>query len=360
MTDQDLVERVKQGAAAWNTWRKQHPDVKLDLSRADLRGTDLRGADLSDANLSDANLSDANLSDANLSRADLSDANLSRANLRGADLRRANPSDANLSDADLRRADLRGAYLNGADLSDADLRGANLRGAYLNGAYLSGTILNGAYLNGAYLSGTTLANLDLRPVQGLIEIRHEGPSVVSLHSIHLPQDGSALHFLRGVGIPDEWIDFYRATMMQPIQYHSVFISYSSDDESISKRLHADLQANGVRCWFAPHDLKPGDYFREKIDEAIHMQDKLLLILSEKSVKSKWVKYEANRALDREVNQERMILFPVRLDETILHTNDRWAVDIRSRRHISDFTNWKDHTTYQRSFYQLLRQLQADT
>src|SRR5450432_1971334 len=210
------------------------------------------------------------------------------------------------------------------------------------------------------LRGTILADLDLRSVQGLIEIRHLGPSVVSLHGIQLPQDGSALHFLRGAGIPDEWIDFYRSTMMQPIQYQSVFISYSSDDESISKRLHADLQANGVRCWFAPHNLKPGDFFRQEIDKAIHLQDKLLLILSEHSIQSTWVEYEVNHAIDREIAQKRTILFPLRVDETVLHTKDQWAADIRSRRHIGNFTNWKDHTTYQCSFDQLLKQLKADT
>jgi TIR domain/Pentapeptide repeats (8 copies) len=310
MANQNQVKGVKQGAAAWNTWRKQHPHVKLDLNRANLIRSKLSGADLSNADLNCANLMGANLMGANLSGADLSV-----------------------------------AHLNGASLMDANLSGADL---------------SNAHLNGASLWRTTLANLDLRSVQGLIEICHRGPSVVSLHSIQLPHDGSALHFLRGAGIPEEWIGFYRATMMQPIQYQSVFISYSSDDESISKRLHADLQANGVRCWFAPHDLKPGDYFREKIDEAIHLQDKLLLILSEKSVTSKWVKYEVNRALDREVNQERTILFPIRLDETVLHTKDQWAADIRSRRHIGNFTNWEDHTTYQRSFDQLLKQLKADT
>jgi hypothetical protein len=68
----------------------------------------------------------------------------------------------------------------------------------------------------------------------------------------------------------------------------------------------------------------------------------------------------NRAIDREIAQKRTILFPLRIDETILHTNDHWAADIRSRRHIGNFTNWEDHTTYQRSFDQLLKQLKADT
>jgi hypothetical protein len=49
-------------------------------------------------------------------------------------------------------------------------------------------------------------------------------AIVQLHTVQLPQDGSMLHFLRGTELPDEWIDFYRAQMMQPIVYHSCFIS----------------------------------------------------------------------------------------------------------------------------------------
>ena len=103
-------------------------------------------------------------------------------------------------------------------------------------------------------------------------MEHQGPSLVQLHTVQLPQDGSALHFLRGVGIPDAWIALYRAEMMYPVQYHSLFISYSNQDYMLASRLHADLQAKGVRCWFAPEDLKIGDKIRPRIDEAIHLQD----------------------------------------------------------------------------------------
>ena len=37
-----------------------------------------------------------------------------------------------------------------------------------------------------------------------------------------------------------------------------------------------------------------------------------------------------------------------------------VVSDSSRRHIGNFTNWRDYTTYQRSFDQLLKQLKADT
>jgi hypothetical protein len=52
-----------------------------------------------------------------------------------------------------------------------------------------------------------------------------------------------------------------------IEFYSAFISYSSKDEALAKRLYADLQAKGVRCWFAPEDLKIGDKFSTEIDRA---------------------------------------------------------------------------------------------
>ena len=56
-------------------------------------------------------------------------------------------------------------------------------------------------------------------------------------------------------------------------------------------LYADLQARGVRCWFAPHDIQGGRKIHEQIDEAIRVYDKLLLILSDASMNSSWVKTE---------------------------------------------------------------------
>lgn len=202
--------------------------------------------------------------------------------------------------------------------------------------------------------------MDLRETKGLLKIRYKGPSIIDLPTVLLPQDGSTLHFLRGAGVPDEWIDFYRATMQNPIQYHSCFISYASENLAFAKRLHTDLQDRGVRCWFAPHDLVPGDHFREKIDQAIHTQEKVLLILSEASVQSNWVAYEVRKALNREVIQKRTILFPVRIDESVFASPSQWARELQEERHIGDFTRWKtSHTLYQERFAVLLKQLKAD-
>ncbi len=403
MANQEHVNLLKQGVAQWNTWRKQQ-QIQLDpsdagllgaiLSRADLRdatlsGDDLSGADLSFADLSRANLRDANLRDAILSDADLRDAILSHADMSRCILRHADMSRATLSRADLSRADLGGSILIDAELSgailsgviliDADLSRANLIDANLGGANLSGTNLSGADLSRAILSRailseailidadlsrvrvsqTIFATINLRTTKGLAEIQHYGPSSVTLNTIQLPSDGSALHFLRGVGLPDEWIDFWRATIMHPVQYHSCFISYSNKDDALARRLHADLQVRGVRCWFAPEDMRIGDKIRVRVDEAIHLQEKLLLLLSEHALASAWVEDEVEAALEKEQLQEREVLFPIRLDDAVMHTSQAWAAKLRRTRHIGDFTHWADPQAYEHAFERLLQDLKVE-
>lgn len=220
-------------------------------------------------------------------------------------------------------------------------------------ANLRRAVLADANLSGATIRNTIIADSDLRKTKGLADIRYQGPSPVTLYSVQLPSDGSALRFLQGVGVPNEWIDFWRSAMMDLLQYHSLFISYSSKDEMLAHRLYADLQAKGVRCWFAPEDMKIGDKIRERIDEAIHLQDKLLLLLSEYSIASTWVANEVEAALEKEQRQGREVLFPVRLDDAVMQTSRAWAATLRRTRHIGDFTTWTDPQSYQSAFDRLL-------
>jgi uncharacterized protein YjbI with pentapeptide repeats len=419
MANQEHLDILMQGVEVWNAWRQEHPGIQPDLSdanlsgsylfQADLRWANLRRADLFNVHMSEVDLYKADLRQADLVAAELSSANLSGANLRGAYLNGAYLCKANLSRANLWEAYLRDANLKNVNLSDAHLNGANLNFTYLQDANLSGAHLNGANLSGAYMSranltdanmsftmlgavnlseanlsranlggahirwtnlsetnlsgvtigSTQIASVDLRKTKGLAEITHEFPSLIELYTVQFPQDGSAHHFLRGAGVPDEWIDFWQATMMHPTQYYSCFISYSSKDEVLAHHLHADLQASGVRCWFAPEDLQIGNKFRQRIDEAIHLQDKLLLLLSEFSITSAWVEDEVEAALEKEQRQQREVLFPVRLDESVMQTSAAWAAKLRRSRHIGDFTRWKEHDEYQKGLTRLLRDLKQE-
>jgi TIR domain len=119
--------------------------------------------------------------------------------------------------------------------------------------------------------------------------------------------------------------------MEPIEFYSCFISYSSKEQEFAERLYADLQQKHVRCWFAPEDMKIGDRIRPTIDEAIRVHDKLLLVLTESSMKSAWVEKEVETAFEKERKQERTVLFPIRLDDAVMEAEEAWAADIRRTR-----------------------------
>jgi|SRR5450755_538476 TIR domain/Pentapeptide repeats (8 copies) len=326
MGDSEHVEQLKQSVEEWNQWRLDHPDISPSLNFADLRGANLRDATLSGISLARADLNHADLSGAHLSGADLSHAILSEAILSEVTLSRANLSDANLSDANLSGANLSGANLSGADLSEV------------------------------YFYDTTFARIDLSNVKGLDTAFHNGPSVVDTKSVTFPFDEhTRRHFMSGVGFSNTFIDYLPSLLVTPIQYHSLFISYSHRDQTFAERLHRELQKKGVRCWFAPHDLRPGTPILRGIEEAIHLHEKLLLILTKHAVNSSWVEREVDAALYQEIERSQDVLFPIRLDNTVLESTAGWARRLRHR-HIGDFTQWQEEDAYQQAFTTLLRHL----
>jgi len=189
---------------------------------------------------------------------------------------------------------------------------------------------------------------------------HLGPSYISTRTLSRSQGDIPEVFLKGAGVDDTFITYIRSLVGKAIEYNSCFISYSSKDQGFTERLHADLQSKGVRCWFAPEDLKIGEKFWHRIDESIRLYDKLLVVLSEHSVTSLWVENEVMAALEKEQQQQKLVLFPIKLDETVMQTNLPWAASIRRTRHIGDFTNWKHHDDYQKGLNRLLRDLKASS
>jgi hypothetical protein len=148
-----------------------------------------------------------------------------------------------------------------------------------------------------------------------------------------------------------------------LEFYSCFISYSNTDQPFADRLHADLQNRGVRCWFAPKDIQGGRKTHEQIDEAIRVYDKLLLVLSDASMSSNWVKTEIANAGARAL-EKRQMLFPIRLvpferiKDWKLFDADR-GIDIAHEIReyfIPDFSNWKHHDSYSRALERLLHDL----
>lgn len=190
-------------------------------------------------------------------------------------------------------------------------------------------------------------------------MKHVGPSTIGIDTIYRSKGNIPEVLLRGAGVPDTFIAQIASLVGQSIQFCSCFISYSGKDQAFAERLHADLQHKGVRCWFAPEDMKTGANIRPTLDESIRAHDKLLLVLSGHSIAKQWVEQEVETALARERKEGCTVLLPIRLDEALMEIESGWPALIRNTRHIGDFRHWKNHDAYQEAFNRLLRDLRAE-
>jgi hypothetical protein len=319
------------------------------------------------AELSHADLESSDLQKANLTFAKLEGTAFDEANLEGATLANVDAPFAWFGATRLSGACFRDALLLGSRFTLADLRDADLTGTDLSSAVFDRALLEHCDFTEATLDATVFEEVDLSKAKGIMTINHGGRSVVDFQTIHLSKGQIPTNFLRGVGLPDNLIEYLPSLIAHPVQFYSCFISYSTDDQDFSDRLYADLQNNGVRCWFAPHDAKAGRKLHEQIDEAIRMYDRLLLILSEHSMDSEWVKTEIANARKREIGEKRQILFPIGL-VPFEKIRDWQAFDAdigkdsaREIREyfIPDFSDWKNHKCYQKAFSRLLRDLKAE-
>jgi hypothetical protein len=342
MANSEHLEKIKEGVGVWNAWRKANPEVVPDLT----------GARFGDARLRDADFRGADLFGVDLNAADLRDADLTHANLRG---------------ANLHSAYLNAAILNEVDLVQASLRETNLRDVHLTWANLTGADLSLADLTGALVGWTTFGNNDLGDVKGLQTVHHIGPSTIGIDTIYRSQGKIPLAFLRGAGVPENFIEYMGSLTGKALEFYSCFISYSTKDQEFADRLHADLQNKGVRCWVAPHDIQAGKKIHEQIDEAIRRYERLLLILSPDSMNSEWVKTEIRKARKRERTEKKRVLFPVRLvsfeairDWELFDADEGKDLAVEIREYfIPDFSEWKNHDPYAVGLEKLLRDLKTD-
>ena len=90
-----------------------------------------------------------------------------------------------------------------------------------------------------------------------------------------------------------------------------FISHSSKDKSLVYQITDILKSQNV--WFDAWDMEVGDTLSDKIETGIDEAKNFLIILSNNSVNSSWVKYELNMAIIKFLENEDYRIIVARID-----------------------------------------------
>jgi len=112
---------------------------------------------------------------------------------------------------------------------------------------------------------------------------------------------------------------------------TIFISYSHSDKEVVDNLAANMVKRNAQVWVDTWELNVGDSLIQRVQEAITESDALLVILSKASVQSEWCKKELNSGLIRELDEKRVVVLPVLLEdcEIPLFLREKMYADLRS-------------------------------
>lgn len=89
----------------------------------------------------------------------------------------------------------------------------------------------------------------------------------------------------------------------------IFVSYASADRDAAFRIVGFLEGQGIHCWVAPRDVSPGVEYGHAIINAIEQCKALVLVLSDQSNDSQFVRKEVERAVSKT-----KVVLPVRIRE----------------------------------------------
>jgi len=110
----------------------------------------------------------------------------------------------------------------------------------------------------------------------------------------------------------------------------LFISHASGDKKFAVRLAEDLRQLHHKVWLDEWELRVGDSIISEISHGIEDADSVVLILSKRSVQSKWVEREWQTKYWQEITEKHIRVLPVLLEtcNTPILLNHKMYADFR--------------------------------
>jgi hypothetical protein len=96
-----------------------------------------------------------------------------------------------------------------------------------------------------------------------------------------------------------------------------FLSHAHEDKPFVRNLAAHLRAAGHSVWIDEAEINVGDSLIEKISAGLDQVDFVCAVLSKSSIESRWVQRELEIATIREMDEGRVVVLPLLLDDVPL-------------------------------------------
>lgn len=97
----------------------------------------------------------------------------------------------------------------------------------------------------------------------------------------------------------------------------VFLSHSHADKRFVRSLAAKLTSKRIKVWIDKAELRPGDSLIEKLRSALDAVTVVVAIISPASINSPWVNKEIEIATTQEIENRRLKVIPVLLNNCVL-------------------------------------------
>jgi hypothetical protein len=98
---------------------------------------------------------------------------------------------------------------------------------------------------------------------------------------------------------------------------SVFISYNHRDREFADRLALELVRQDIKVWKDSWRIGVGDSLIQKVQDGLEGARFFCIIFSENSLTSEWVKREITAALLREIEDRKVMILPILIEDVKL-------------------------------------------
>ncbi|CAM3869496.1 toll/interleukin-1 receptor domain-containing protein [Parendozoicomonas haliclonae] len=111
----------------------------------------------------------------------------------------------------------------------------------------------------------------------------------------------------------------------------IFISYSHENKEFVDKLAMQLVQRNINIWLDRWELNIGDSLIDKVQDAVDGASALLVIMSKASIASAWCKKELTSGFLRELEEKRVVVMPVLLEDCDIpiFARDKFYADFRT-------------------------------